>query len=110
MLTQMNDLAWSVTEESIAKSALKVAYDREIDALLTEVKHQVDEIDQIGDLWRLHDFLSARRHDVDGKYDDDMESILFGFARLVKEGWLKMPDLDGLAKEKLAKIGVLSRM
>ncbi len=107
---QMNDLAWSTIEESIAKSALKVARDREIDALLTEVRHQVGEIDQIGDLWRLHDFLSARRHDVDGKYDDDLESLLFGFARLVKEGWLKMTDLDGLAKEKLAKIGALARM
>lgn len=106
----MNDLAWSVTEESIAKSALRVAYDREVEALLTEVRHQAGAIDQIDDLWRLHDFLSARRHAVDGKYDDDLESILFGFARLVKEGWLKMTDLDGLAKDKLAKIGVLSRM
>lgn len=110
MLVQMNDLAWSTTEESIAKSAMKTARDREIEALLTEVRHQVDEIDQVGDLWRLHDFLSARRHDVDGKYDDDLESILFGFARLVKEGWLKMTDLDGLTKEKLAKIGALARM
>ncbi|NJM74095.1 MAG: hypothetical protein HC862_30640, partial [Scytonema sp. RU_4_4] len=53
------------------------------------------------DLWRLHDFLSARRHEVEGKYDYQYSVLLFVFAGLVKEGWLHLTELEGLDKDKL---------
>jgi hypothetical protein len=61
-------------------------------------------------MWHLHDFLSARRHEVDGKYDYRYSMLIFIFARLVKEGWLHLNELEGLDKSKIAKIAALSRM
>ncbi len=107
---QVNELAWSETEHEIVQVAFKVAYDREIAALIQEVKQQAGEIVEMEDMWRLHDFLSARRHDVDGKYDRDESGLLFTFARLVKEKWVSTTELDGLEKSKLSKISALSRM
>jgi hypothetical protein len=62
------------------------------------------------DLWQISDFLNARRFDLDGKYAFDCETLIFGFARLVKEGWLSPEELSGLARDKVARIRSLSRM
>ncbi len=47
---------------------------------------------------------------MDGKYDDDLTALLFTFADLVKEGWLRLEDLQGLSGDKLSKIKALTRM
>ncbi len=107
---QVSEMVWSETELNIVKVAFKTAYDREVSALIDEVQHQAVEITAIEDMWRLHDFLSARRHDIDGKYDQTPSGLLFAFARLVKEKWVAIAELDGLEKSKLSKISALSRM
>jgi hypothetical protein len=107
---QSNDIGWSPTEQDIAHEAFTKAYDREITALLQEVRKQANEIILIEDLWRLHDFLSARRHDIDGKYEYKYPMLIFVFARLIQEQWLHLEDLQGLAPDKLAKISALVRM
>jgi hypothetical protein len=101
---------WSTMEEKIAQEAFKIAYEREIEALIGEVRDRSSSIAQINDLWNLHDFLSARRHDIDGKYDYQESALIFVFARLLKEGWLKIDELDGLSADKRTKIAALSRM
>jgi hypothetical protein len=45
------------------------------------IREKSEEISQVGDLWRLNDFLSARRFDLDGKYDDREGEFLFVLAR-----------------------------
>jgi hypothetical protein len=101
---------WSVVEQEVAQSAFQKAYERETQALINEVRSRSSGLNQLEDLWHLHDFLSARRHEIDGKYDFDYSGLLFVFARLVKDGWLKMEDLTHLEKEKQAKISALTRM
>lgn len=101
---------WTGSEQSIAEKAFHSAYEREITALTQEVKHRSHAIEQVEDIWRLHDFLSARRHQIDGKYDYNYEMLIFTFAGLLKDGWLSADDLEGLARDKLAKITSLSRM
>jgi hypothetical protein len=66
---QTNNLEWSTTEKNIAQAAFNMAYERETSALMDEVRHQASAIAALDDVWNLHDFLSARRHDIDGKYD-----------------------------------------
>jgi len=78
--------------------------------LLKQVREQTKTLVKLSDLWQLHDFLSARRHEVDGKYDYQYSALLFVFAGLVKEGWLHVSELEGLNKDKLAKITSLARM
>ena len=107
---QVNSINWSETEKQIAHKAFDKAYEREINALLEQVRSEASKINEIEQIWSLHDFLSARRHDIDGKYDYRYSSLIFVFARLLKEKWLDMSDLEGLEREKLTKIAALTRM
>ena len=101
---------WTKTEQQIAQKAFKKAHQREINHLIKQVRDNASEIAEIDDLWSLHDFLSARRHDIDGKYDYRESMLLFVFAQLIQQGWLYLDDLEGLSKDKLTKISALTRM
>ncbi|AFY38318.1 hypothetical protein Lepto7376_2016 [[Leptolyngbya] sp. PCC 7376] len=98
---------WSTTEELIAKTAFDMAYRREAAAMMAEAKRQAELAADPNDFWILNDFLSARRHDLDGKYDFRSEARVFVLAQLAKEGWLEISELEGLSIDKLAKIEVL---
>jgi hypothetical protein len=106
----VTEFQWSSQEQQIAKSAFVVAHAREIEKLVEFVQHQVAGISEVEDLWKLNDFLSARRHNLDGKYSDCPDTLMFVLAELLRDGWLSIEDLEGLAKEKLTKISLLSRM
>jgi hypothetical protein len=110
IVMQVSEITWTPTEKEIANQAFKRAYDREMLALIEYVQEQSNKIAEIDHVWHLHDFLSARRHQIDGKYDYKYPVLLFVFAELLKEGWLHLEDLEGLEKDKLAKITALSRM
>jgi len=107
---QVSKTQWSSQEMAVAKTALSAAYARETASIVQAVRERAGEISQIDDLWRLNDFLSARRFDIDGKYDDREEEILFVLAKLMKEGWLTTIDLDGLDSEKLTKMQALTHI
>jgi hypothetical protein len=106
----VSEIIWSDTEQEIAQTAFQKAYQRETSTLIEHIKEQSTQIAVLDDIWQMHDYLSARRHQIDGKYDYRYASLIFVFAQLLKEGWLKLEDLNGLEKDKLAKIAALSRM
>jgi hypothetical protein len=101
---------WSLQEQEIARRVFSLAYDREIIGLIETVSAQASSIKEVQDMWRLNDFLSSKRHEVDGKYDFRYPYLLVVFARLLKEGWLQPQELEGLEPSKRAKIAALSRM
>ncbi len=107
---QVTEIIWSETEKRVADQAFKRANERETATLITHICQKATEIKEVGDLWRLHDLLSARRHQMDGKYDYRFSVLIFVFAELMKEGWLGVDDLAGLEPDKLAKITALARM
>lgn len=104
------DTEWTESEKKIAKTAFNQAYEREIKALMNQVRGRTSTLVELEDLWQLHDFLSAKRHEIEGKYDYQYAALLFVFARLVKEGWLDLKELEGLDKDKLSKVAALARM
>ncbi|MEA5419139.1 hypothetical protein VB712_07845 [Spirulina sp. CCNP1310] len=102
---------WSSTEQEIARQACDRAREREMAALLAYVRETAGAIASMETLWKLHDFLSARRHDLDSKYaEDQYDAMIFLFARLIKEGWLSLEDLAGLEVSKLTKISALTKL
>jgi hypothetical protein len=107
---QVTEIDWSKTEKKIAQAAFDQAYQREVAALIQQVRDGSGAIASLEDLWKLHDFLSARRHELDGKYDYHYSGLIFVFSRLIREGWLQPDELAGLAPEKLTKITVLAKM
>ncbi|MFQ3680416.1 MAG: hypothetical protein SNJ60_07920 [Pseudanabaenaceae cyanobacterium] len=108
--TIVGQAGWTESEQVLARQALATARQREIETLLAVVREQAAVVNSLEDLWRISDFLNARRFDLDGKYAFDCETLIFGFARLIQEGWLSPEELNGLARDKVARIRSLSRM
>ncbi|MEO0455056.1 MAG: hypothetical protein AAF152_00540 [Cyanobacteria bacterium P01_A01_bin.114] len=109
-MTKQAEVQWSSAEKNVAEAALKKAYMREVEALIQAVREQAGSVSLLDEVWQLHDFLSARRHDIDGKYDSRESFLIFTLSRLVKEGWLDLSELAGLEASKRAKVTVLTRM
>lgn len=105
-----NEVKWSEKQETIAKEALRTAYERETSALIASIRDRASSITELEDLWYLHDLLSTKRHEIDGKYVYNSSTIVFDFARLVKEGWLNLEELKELKSEMVSKISALARM
>ncbi len=105
---QVTDKQWSSQEEKIAQEAFNTAYEREITALIQKVEQQAKQVEAAEDLWHLHDLLSAKRHEIDGKYHYDPSTLLFILAELVQGGWLQLQELEGLEKDKVSKIKALT--
>ncbi|EDX84029.1 hypothetical protein S7335_1726 [Synechococcus sp. PCC 7335] len=110
MTTTQTDGQWSNEERRIAESALKKAYRKETEALIANIRENAANVTRLEDVWQLHDFLSAKRHDIDGKYDDREDFLMFTLSKLIKTGLLDKSDLQGLAADKRAKVTVLTRM
>ncbi|NJM95863.1 MAG: hypothetical protein HC800_00405 [Phormidesmis sp. RL_2_1] len=109
-MTQPTEIQWSPEEKRIATTALKNAYEREAKALVKGIRERASLISTTEEIWQLHDFLSARRHEIDGKYDDREPFLMFTLSRLLKDGLIELSDLSGLTADKRAKVSVLTRM
>jgi hypothetical protein len=108
-MMQLSAGEWTSAEQQIAKAAFDKAYQRELEGLMEAVRSQAATITQVEDVWGLHDFLSAKRHEIDGKYDYQDTALIFVFAELVKDGLLQLDELAGLETSKLTKIAALAR-
>jgi hypothetical protein len=111
-MKQVTESQWTVQEISLVKAALANARNREVEAIVQVVRQRASKVTSLEDVWQLNDFLSARRFDLDGKYNDrdNDEEILFALAQLTKDGWLGAEDLVGLEASKLSKIAALTRV
>ncbi len=104
------EIEWSETEQKVARRAFDRAYENEITTLVRVVREQTQAIASSQDVWQLHDLLSSKRHELDGKYDYRYPGLIWVFAELVRDGWIQITDLEGLDPGKLTKISVLARM
>jgi hypothetical protein len=101
---------WSAEEWDVVQHAIDTAYSREVAELIESLQSRLPNLGCPDDVWNLHDYLSAKRHEMDGKYDRREASLLFMFAGLVKDGLLRVEELEGLSREKIIKISALARM
>jgi Photoprotection regulator fluorescence recovery protein len=109
-MMQARDITWSKPEKSVARAAFDLANRRECEAITKRVNDMIRDMASPGDIWRVHDFLSEKREEIDEKYDYRYSVLIFVFARLMKEGWLQASDLDGLHADKVARIIALANM
>ena len=106
----MTELRWSKRENIIARRAFDAAYQRECAAIAKEIRKSVAHLSDPSQLWRIHDFLTGKRNDVERKYDYRYSVLIWVFGMLVREGWLTLDDLAGLSEEKIVKITCLAEM
>jgi hypothetical protein len=104
----VNELKWSKTEKVAAKRAFEAAYQRECEALARKLKEMAAAVKDPVDLWRIHDFLTEQRKEIDGKYDYRYSVLVLVFTRLLRERWLEEADLEGLGEDKVEKIKYLA--
>ena len=100
---------WADNELAIAREAFDRAYERAIDRLVLAVRTRSATLTSADTVWALHDFLSIERHTMEGRFDFQLEGILFVFAGLVKDELLQLEELAGLERQKLAKIAAMAR-
>ena len=103
-------LKWSSREKKIARQAFERAYQRECGAIRERVSAMLAELANANDVWRVRDFLSEKRRGVEEKYDYRYSVLIFVFARLLREGWLDEPELDGLQEDKISAIKEMANL
>lgn len=103
-----DQMDWSKQEKEIARKAYRAAYNRETTAIAENVRKMAAEISDPTGLWQLHDYLTEKRRETDEKYDYRYSALIFVFARLIVEGWLRLEDLAGISDEKLQSIRMLA--
>jgi Photoprotection regulator fluorescence recovery protein len=104
------DLHWSQGEKKCARAAFDAAVLRECAAILKHVETMLRNSDDPDEIWRVHDFLSEKRHELERKYDYRYSVLIGVFGRLVHQGWLTESDLRGLNAEKLGFIQTTAAM
>jgi (p)ppGpp synthase/HD superfamily hydrolase len=106
----MNELKWSKTEKNLARKAFDLAYQRECETIATKLKDMILTATKPEDLWKIHDYLTEQRERTDEKYDYRYSVLISVFARLLREGWLKEAELEGLQEDKIERIKYLASM
>jgi hypothetical protein len=101
----LQDLPWSTAEKKIARAAFDRAYERECEAIHREVESMLNAArNDARVIWRIEEYLRARRSETDAKYDYRYSVLPLVFGGLLHEGWLTEEDLEGLRPDKLASI------
>ena len=106
----MNEEKWSKKEKSIARQAFDNAYGKECKEIIAEMRKMANEASKPEHIWQHHDFLTEKREATDDKYDYRYSMLIPVFARLIKEGWMKLDDLEGMRDDKIEKIRYLLRI
>lgn len=104
----MSEVKWSKKEKALARRAFENACKKECKELTKRVREMSNMANSPDDLWRLHDFLTEKRREIEDKYDYRYSVLIHVFGRLVREGWIDVDDLEGLDEEKIAKIKYLA--
>jgi len=105
----MIEESWSRKEKAVARRAFENAYEKECKDLIKHIQRRANEANQPNDIWRLHDFLNDRIKEIEDKYDYRYSVFILVFARLLKEGWMTVGEIEGLNEGKIAKIRYLAK-
>jgi hypothetical protein len=104
----MMEQNWSKKEKAIAKRAFEKAYEKECKDLIEKIQKRASVAKGLPDIWRLHEFLTKKIKEIDGKYDYRYSMLILVFARLMKEGWITVDEIEGLSEGKFSKIRYLA--
>jgi Photoprotection regulator fluorescence recovery protein len=104
VMASMDQLRWSDAEKKIARRVFEKALQQELDEIIHKVKEMARNIKGPTDLWKMEDYLTRRRKDIDSTYDYRYSQLPLLFGQLVQKGQISLEDLHGLGEEKLAYV------
>ena len=97
----MDNLKWSESEKRLSRRVYDAALEAELAEVMAEFKSRATAVRMPEEMWALEGYLAQRRREIDGKYDYRYSQLLFVFGRLVREGRVKIEQLEGFSEEKL---------
>lgn len=100
----MNRDKWTKKEKTVARRAFENAYKKECGEIINKIREIANNASEPDDIWRLYDFLDEKREEINIKYDYRYSVLILVFARLLKEGWITVNDLEGLEEDKIDRI------
>lgn len=100
----MEGFVWSPAEKKVAHAAFEAALARECGAIKREVEAMLKRSTDPAEIWRVHDYLSKKRREVDQKYDFRYSVLTSVLGRLFAEGWVKEVEVGTLKPEKIEQI------
>ena len=106
----IRDFKWSPREKKIARAAYCKAYKREMQRIQEAVYEMAKNFKEENDAWRLHDYLTEKRKEVDRKYDYRYSVLIGVFARLLRENLISDEDHEGLSQDKVEMIHRISEV
>jgi Photoprotection regulator fluorescence recovery protein len=98
------ELKWSRAEKIVARKAFEGVLGREFERVIRKVKEMASRIEQPSELWDLEYYLSQRHKEIDRKYDYRYSQLPMVFGLLIREGKMKVQELEGLREDKLEHI------
>jgi hypothetical protein len=96
----MHDMKWSKSEKKLAQQVFDAALEAELAEIVADAKARAAAASGIEDIWALQEYLFHRRRELDQKYDYRYSQLLLVFGRLLREGRIRMEQLDGLSEDK----------
>lgn len=109
LIPGMIEESWSKKEKAVARRAFESAYEKECKDVIKQIQKRANEAKDPSDIWPLHDFLNERIKEIENKYDYRYSMLILVLARLMKEGWITVGEIEGLNKDKIAKIRYLAK-
>ena len=106
----IRNLKGSGAEKAIARKVFEDALQQDLEATVWQVKKMAAKIEQPSDLWKLEQYLTRRRHEIDRQYDYRYSVLLFVFADLIRKGHIREDDLHGLSEEKVKHIRQMTQI
>jgi hypothetical protein len=103
----MNLDKWTKREKIVARRAFDNAYRKECKEIINKIREIANDASEPDDIWRLCDFLDEKSKEIGIKYDYRYSVLILVFARLLKEGWITVDDLEGLKEDKIERIRYL---
>ena len=97
-------------KKTVSRLVFESAYEKECKDLIKHIQKIANEANNPKDIWCLHDFLTRRIKEIEDTYDYRYSRLIFVFAKLMKEGWIKAGDLEGLNEDKIAQIRYLAKV
>ena len=104
----MSTSNWTVQEQNVARQAFEVGKQRSITVLIKSIQHQTQRLETPDSIWELHDFLSTKRFQYEGRSNFDLNNILFTLADMIKQDLINYDDLAGFDQKKMGKIKAMS--
>ena len=101
---------WSKNEKKIARAAFDKAYQNEMVEIKNELLRQIEELKDLNDIWKIHDYLKDRRKHIDITYDYRYSVLIRVFGLLLRNSFITLKDLEGLSEEKIKVIKNISSL